>query len=232
MKYAIIISGNYRTWDQCKTSFVETFANLDFDLFISTYNLRYDYHPYIKSRLGDAGDELVSLNKICDSLSEFSLCGVSYESSQVVQDIYHDKFAPNFRNIGNPTFAQVRKLRLAGDLIKNHEERQNFKYDIIIKTRFDLQYYPIDFTRQSANSIIFDSGNVYPNDCIYITARDNMFNLFETMHDEFYTQQDSESHRDPPHGLLRSAIRYHNLEELPAKIMRCVVRKGNIYQSY
>jgi len=232
MKYAIVISGNYRTWDQCKPSFKETFADLDFDLFVSTYNLRYDYHPYIKSRLGDASDEVISLNKICDSLSDFNLQGISYESSQVVDEIDHNKFAPNFRTIGNPTYAQVRKLRIASDLIKKHESAQNFKYDVVIKTRFDLQYNPIDFTKQTANSVIFDRGNVYPNDCIYITARDNMFNLFETMHSEFYTQQNPNSHRDPPHGLLHAAIKHHGLEERPAAIMRCVVRKGNIQQSY
>jgi hypothetical protein len=46
MKTAIILVGNVRTWEECKENFITTFGG-DVDIFVSTYNKQYAYHPCV-----------------------------------------------------------------------------------------------------------------------------------------------------------------------------------------
>lgn len=232
MKYAILISGNFRTWEQSKSSFLNAFGELDADIFLSTYDLRFDYHPFIKLKIGDQSDVLVDKETIIGSFNDMKLRGINYEPSAVVNTIDHSQFVENFRNIGNPTFAQMRKLQQGANLIKSYENQNQFKYDIIIKTRFDLAYNKIPFDQNFDNIIVFDRGNVYPNDCVYISSRNNMLSIFDIMYNEFFHQTDLGSHLHPPHGLLHAAVKRLGLIESALPIMQYVIRKNGLLQHY
>ena len=49
-------------------------------------------------------------------------------------------------------YSQIRKVNLCNDLKKEWEKDYNFKYDIVIKTRFDIYYQGLlNLENQTAN---------------------------------------------------------------------------------
>jgi hypothetical protein len=76
--------------------------------------------------------------------------------------------------------------------------------------------------------IIIDSGNVFPNDCFFMTNRDAAVKIAEFMMEEFFNPKYEDSAERPPHQMFLNAIKHNNLDVDVQKIMNCVVRQNQI----
>lgn len=232
MKVAVITIGNVRTWDQCKENFKKTFSFLKPDYFMSTYDLQYNYHPYIKGVISYDEDFILPKKQILESFSDLTPKDVSIEVWNVVNQFIESenkKFDESMKNIDS-CYSQYRKLKLTLQMVKDQEERQGFKYDFIIKTRFDIIHKPF-FPVSDEKEILIDSGNVFPNDCFFMANRDSVFEMSDFMYNEFYKPTKEDSGKNPPHGLLLNAINNSNLKIRSEKIMDHVIR-ATMIQKY
>ena len=227
MKTAIILVGNIRTWDECKQSFDETFNHLNPDIYVSTYNLQYDHHPFIKGRIGDFDDCTLTNDQIAQKFNGFNVKGFCIENEvNITEDV--KRMHPSLKDL-DICYRQYRKFNIGIQMMKHFET--DGKYDCVIKTRCDMIYDKFQIPDFS-NDIIIDSGNVFPNDCILITNRDKMVEISNFMLNEFFNMKYSDSNSNPPHGLLLNAIRDSGLNIIKQKIMNCVVRKGGKREYY
>jgi hypothetical protein len=227
MKTAIILVGNIRTWDECKYSFHETFDHLNPDIFVSTYNLQYDHHPHIKGKIQDFDDCILTNDQISSMFNGFNVKGFCIEKEvNISEDL--KRMNSNMSDL-EICFKQYRKFNIGIQMMKHFEKDE--KYDCVIKTRCDLIYNKFDIN-DIQNTVIIDSGNVFPNDCIFISSRDNMISISNAMLNEFFDFNNEESNQNPPHGLLLGAIRQFGLNIESQQIMNCVVRKGGKRDNY
>lgn len=231
MKTAILFTGNIRTWNQTKEFFIKAFDKFDYDTFVSTYNLQYGYHPHIKGVIGNFEDNKIEEKNIKDLLTDINLKNLFVEDF----DEYNKKtfeLTEGARSLDKNCYGQFRKLVQAFDMMKQYENENNFKYDYIIKTRFDLvyenEYQPVN----SENCLVVDSGNVFPNDCIYGITRNSFEKIVQFMNDEFFNSIYKDSFNNPPHGLLLNACKHNNITIQKQKLMNFVLRKGNLAQKY
>ena len=52
MKTAVLLTGHYRTFDQCKETLIpELTKKFNPDFFVNTYIERYNYHPYVAAAI-------------------------------------------------------------------------------------------------------------------------------------------------------------------------------------
>jgi hypothetical protein len=63
-------------------------------------------------------------------------------------------------------------------------------YDVVIKTRCDLIYNSIDLSNVN-DCVIIDKGNVFPNDCVIATTRDNFVKIVDKAIKELYDGDDA-----------------------------------------
>lgn len=231
MKTAILIIGNVRTWKTCKDNFKESFGHLDPDVFVSTYDLQYGYHPAVQSSIGDSSDNILSTDEIRNLFSDINVVDLTIENSKNANNHYNEvEYAlhPNFRNHPH-TYLQYRKLRLATLAMEKAEQEKSIVYDTVIKIRADICHFKFDCNVQD-NQAIVSYGNVYPNDVIFATKRDSFVKLTKFFMSEFYKPLYEESHLKPPHNLLLCGFNYCGLEVRQENLMQYVVRKtGNQY---
>jgi hypothetical protein len=241
-KTAIILNGNIRTWQQTKDSFKKVFAPLEPDVYLSTYDMQFSYHPYIqKSVVNDDTDNILTEGQIINMFTDINLKDFMIESSNVVSELNtmdNQKMDPSMKSSDN-TYAQIRKLRLGLNLIKNEEDRFKFRYDYIIKTRCDLIYDPnmencwdVILKNADEGNIIVSTGNIFPNDCIYVGQRDDIMKMVDFMYYEFFRPIFKDSNKQPPHGLLANAAKVAQCNINQAHFIDYVLRKGNLVQYY
>lgn len=212
MKTAIILVGNVRTWDICKESFIETFCDLNADIFITTYDIKYSY-TYGAHLLGE--DLLLTENEIRQSISDLNVKSLLVENTEYVNNLVNIEqpkwHQPNLPDVWfKSSYSQYRKIKTGIDLMIEYENNNKIKYDCIIKTRFDVTYNPIDFV-DLENNIIVGNCTTPPTDCIIISTRDNIINITDFVINEFYTPIYEDSWERPPHVLLENAVKNFNL---------------------
>jgi hypothetical protein len=135
-------------------------------------------------------------------------------------EINNDDFSINMRNIDS-CYHQFNRISKILNFVEKYEIEYG-KYDLIVKTRLDLKYYGKLSQYLNIDNFIYTStGNGDPNDIILITKRDDFSNIINGIMSEFYNQLDSNSHLNPPHGLLQSMLnkyqlgnRAHNISEI------------------
>lgn len=225
MKLAILLTGNIRTWDQTKKSFLDNFSHLRPDVYVCTYEQRYGYHPHIKGVINDHEDYIMSHEEISNHFNSVAkvirLCTPIDDTIRA--QVHHD-----FRDSDN-TVGQVLRLNECIDLMLEHS---NTTYDVVIKSRCDLLYEPVDFNIDLNSNVLIDSGNVFPNDCFYATTQANMINIARFMANEIVAPQYNDSHLQAPHQLLHNAVVGSGLSFTQQKIISGVLRKGNKVQTY
>jgi hypothetical protein len=226
MKVAVLLVGYVRTWELCKSNFINTFSHLSPDVFVSTYNLQYGHHPVVQNRIGDSTDVYLADETIYQLFKDISAkVTIAKPIAREIIESLH----PNFRSI-IPSYGQIVNLINTLNLLADN-------YDIVIKTRCDLIYNSQQFYRMTNfdklnNMIIVDSENVFPNDCIFISTQFNMRRIAEFMLNEFTTPKFSDSHQSAPHKLLYNAINDNQLHIDKQKLIHSVVRKGGIEHLY
>jgi hypothetical protein len=227
MKTAIILLGHVRTWEKTKESFISTFSNLNADIFVSTYDRQYGYHPYIRGVTNYHGDEVLSEPTIESLFSGLS----SNVYVDVTEAEMMDKYISQQQSIINPSMrgiqssmAQFIKLKHAIDNLIEVENEKNIKYDYIIKTRCDILYEnDLNFSIDN-NQVLVDSCNVFPNDCFIMADRNSFIEISNFMVNEFYHFTNPTSNEKPPHTLLLNAFNNSSLNIVSKKIMKSVMR--------
>lgn len=227
MKVAVLLVGNMRTLDRCIPSINEFLSGLDADIFVSTYDLRYGYHPCVRQSTGFISDQILSgeeVEKLVEPLSPL----------QIVIDEHETYFTRKALEVGGGfhlheygSLMQVFKMEDALSLILERESSLGFRYDALIKTRFDLTYLgkaPMDMV--SDNTIIVDRGNVFPNDCVLLGSRCAMERMIRQMAFICRTTKDrsNDATTEIPHGILTYAAQNEDLKFLETGIIRGVVR--------
>lgn len=239
MRTAIILNGNIRTWKDTKKSFTNFFKDLDYDVFLSTYNLQYQYHPHIQNVINDTGDVLLSNQEVISQIDDVvNLKKYHVEDASSIArliDQESHKFHVAMRG-SNTSYAQYRKFKLGTSLVNAYEAENKFAYDFIIKTRCDLVYndnFTLDLENMNPLDIWVDKGNVFPNDCIIIGSSYEMKRMSNFMYDEFYKPYyPATSNLNAPHGLLKNAAFRNCLTITSLPLIDHVLRKDGKVQKY
>jgi len=210
---AIILSGNIRTWELCKDSFINTFNGLNPDIFVSTYDRKYEYHPYIKSQLPPFDEVILSNDDIISFLSELNVVYTEIENSAIIDrmvEIRSLSFNENMTNIDS-CYKQFRKIQNCTKKIIKYENENDFKYDYIIKARFDTPFNNTDVFPSDDTKVLINNVAVQPSDWFISSKRDNFINVIDFMMNEFYEFKYHNSNDRPPHQLFQNAINHNNL---------------------
>ena len=212
MKTAIILVGNIRTWDTCKQSFINTFRDLNADIFITTYDIKYSY-TWGGHLSGE--DYILNEHEIKQCVSDLNVKSILIENTEYINglvDIEQPKwYHPNLPEVWfKSAYSQYRKIKTGLDLMVEYENSNDIKYDCVIKTRFDITHNPINFVDLKSN-VIIGSCTTPPTDCIIISNRDNVINITDFAINEFYNPIYENSWERPPHVLLENAVKNSNL---------------------
>lgn len=233
MRLAIILTGHIRTWEKTKDSFVKSFSKFNPDVFLTTYDKKYGFAPYIRDLTKYYEDEDISEEQIRTMFDGINLVNLTVDSSEEM-DKYIDKIKDDikikYENIAS-FYPQFYKLRREFDVLREYEKLHNFNYDVIIKTRCDLVYN--DFGAElTPNNVLIDKGNVFPNDVILISTRNNMEKIIKFIPDEFFNPKNlSLSGQWPPHSIVNAAFQNANLIPVQLDIVDYVARM-NLNQKY
>jgi hypothetical protein len=197
MLIAICISGFLRTWEFTKKSFMEQFLkdkNNTYHIFIHTYvqNL-YEF-------TANKEDVILDLDEIKKLFEGLDLKILTIEDrDKILPSIY--KKADKYKHISNfnlqqkessdaksisipigvRTFDHLRKLHLCNENRKIFEKENNIKYDLVVKTRFDLLYFNSpNWSECLDNKLHFDYGSTFgfPNDTLAIVKPEIMDNFY------------------------------------------------------
>jgi len=226
MRTAILIIGHVRTWSECRDNFIDAFRHLNPDVFVSTYDLKFNYHPAQQGWMAGQSDSYMSDGEIISLFSGINLIGLDVEDIRKVVNEYEfikSDLNPNFQTEMN-TYLQYKKIKRAIEMLKMVEEQNGYKYDTIIKIRSDIHHNKFEYQIDDKHVIISD-GNVFPNDVIFAMSRDNFIKVSDFFVSEFYNPIYSDSHLKAPHNLLLRGFEYIGVDVLEKNLMKYVVRK-------
>lgn len=169
MRIAVLIAGHIRTWEYCKENFLNTIIQdgYDVDVFIDTYDevYRTDYPVRNENslRLNRSSSEILNL-----------MDGLPVKYFNVEPEICVEA-----------EYQQIRKLRQLYLAFEDYEYSFNMKYDLCIKTRFDIQLkqkldYEFLYSKKD-ELFIADTKSVnvgrFQNDLFCVTGR-RVFNQY------------------------------------------------------
>lgn len=239
MKTAIIINGHIRTWEKCKDSFISSFGDLDVDIFVSVYDKQFGYAKYIQDIQNFHEDKDLTPEEIIQMFNGFNvksfIIDKTEDTMQLIENEKKDiKLVFNTEKHGegifNSVYPQYRKLYNIKSEIINYENENNFKYDRIIKTRTELMYDD-NILKRSMNimndyEFLIDSGNVMPNDVMFISNRDNAFAVIDFIYNEFFNPiYPEESVSWPPHSILNAALMHNRIGVIKRRLIKHVERE-------
>jgi hypothetical protein len=210
MKIAILLCGHVRSWDKCKESFLNSLK--DTDIFIHTYNTVLNYHPYISQTKNIINNKsTLSTPEIVD------LIGLDIKKIVVEDD--NSIFIPSDKVIADDIYCQYRKNFLCNNLRLDYEKENNFEYDIVIKTRFDIVYsVGLDYILKVIDDIktyiyISNGPSIYPCDQIFICSSENMNILCNSLLDIKPDDNNFNNIIHGPHEWVLTKIK--NIKQLP-----------------
>lgn len=208
MKVAVLLTGNFRTWPKTKKSFMKFIGDNEVDLYIDTYDVRFMYHPAVECSLPDFNEEFLDLDLLRHYFSNFNLVDLnlrSFERSKI--DFENLRLAEKFKNYHNNCYMPINNTLEALSKIKMHELHSCAEYAFVVKTRFDA-LYDIKLSKLSIGNrqIVYNVGNVSPNDWLFIGTSTDLIKMYEAAHKEFFNPVYDNSHIDPPHGIFREVM--------------------------
>lgn len=185
MKIAILLCGHMRSWNECKTYFKETFlkSSHDVDIFVHTYNQVLKYHFYVKQTLDNHTEISISDGQLTNMIA-LPMKNIVIEDQNDVDPIIMAEYDKH--PIENDIYSQYRKFYLCDKLRLDYEKQHNVKYDVVIKTRFDISYSitldQILASIHDINKIYISSGpSVYPCDQIFVSSGERITDLAEKL---------------------------------------------------
>jgi len=121
MKIAVLLPGHIRAWDYCKQNFIDTICdtNHQIDVFVDTYNdvFRNDYSLHRENEIN-----IIKNDEQIQSL--FS--GINVVDFKIEKQLS-----------GNSEEMQIRKILKILSTYEEYENK-NGKYDLVIRSRFDI----------------------------------------------------------------------------------------------
>lgn len=205
-KVAILLCGYIRTWEKCLPSFLKFMSTVDYDIFIHTYTITKNFHPYIETihnitnnmdqytqseiinRLGVPYKGLVIENELnfIDEVKQVENKNIDcYQWPNYSE--YDDLQILKGKGISIRTYLQYRKFKLCNEMRKKYEVSNNVTYDFIIKSRMDLNYSEVSpslldlLYNTKTGKILTSSSNNQPNDHIYICLPEDIDKLLACM---------------------------------------------------
>ena len=120
MKIAILLPGHLRTFSKCKQNFMDNVLNGDhqFDIFVATYY-----------NIDCRGGNVLTMDEINELLKDLNV-----KKLVITND---DKLKITDESQGDHS-PQYRIIKRVNNLKSQYEQENNFKYDLVVKTRFDL----------------------------------------------------------------------------------------------
>jgi hypothetical protein len=250
LKIAICISGHLRTWNQTKEIFKNYLLddNSDIDIFIYTYNRQNNkqYSKVVNAEYSfdqNPNNEELLINNpqiLSDEEIKCLLQDIPVKKMIITNDVPilsndDEKFIKiiDKRKVDaywlstRGSFNSFQSIHECNLLRQSFENENNIKYDVIMRTRFDILYYKkIDWTniykRLNEKTLILGFGSTFgsPNDMTAI-ALDNVMdkycNEFLNIKQLFSTAEYSKS-SFVMHTLLKSVIDKNKLELLHFQI--------------
>ena len=123
MKIAICIYGNISLWEYTKDSFKNILCNnIDADIFVSTYTQKQPSYTE---------------NDIINMFKDINLKGIIIEDRESILNTFNENI---LNNDILKKYEKHRQLYICNDIKKKYEHENNFKYDIVIETSFDVIY--------------------------------------------------------------------------------------------
>ncbi len=206
-RIAVVVAGNLRTWSECQNQ--EWMS--EYDVFVSTYFCKYNYHPFIQSQLGPHEEEYLSHNDVIKAVEKR---GVSWKCVEIATTERSEKeasFHPQMREIYHGYY-QYLCVQRGLEMVRDHEERNGFKYDLIIRTRCDATYSSDQEWLSSLSEMKRDEGILnqsghQPCDWFLVLPRDLMFDLCKYVLAQYFHPENEMCWQKPPHGLLENFLK-------------------------
>jgi protein YibB len=137
MKSALLLTGNLRTFYNCLETFTNIIIKFNPDIYIILSANQFEYHPYQRNKLKlDFENDIDKHNVflLFDLIPNFIINIKHFEIKPTVTNVLNDHDS----NLGIDLYNQYLKFNNGMKVIIDFEEKNNLKYDYIIKTRFDL----------------------------------------------------------------------------------------------
>lgn len=222
---ATILCGNVRTYKDCKG---KEWLKLH-DLFISTYREKYNFHPYNQEKYNFYDEEEVKE----EDFKDLPYLGLVWnDDHKKNKDMIISTFDPVMKEINHGWF-QYDCFEKGLELMREYEKAHHFKYDIIIKTRFDLDYpdnFPTIFDDDLGRKIYINSEGVRPSDFIFIGSRDLIDQIPKGLMKEYFKPSSEICLDTPPHGILRHYLSDKKFDAIPLGIIHNVEKKPEKYK--
>lgn len=181
MKIALCLSGLVRNYHECKESHIYFFIEkLNADVFIHTwskvgssqlphwYNDGYTLEKHresIKNQQDTNGQQIVEVYSPKNIEIEYPDIDYFYQNFNY-QTSTNEKYYYFFN-----TIMMHYSIKKSNNLRKTYEKIHNFKYDIVIRCRFDLFFEKADLSFKNLKDCI-------ENDTIYLPPNENTDNIF------------------------------------------------------
>jgi hypothetical protein len=223
MKTAILLIGPIRTWANCKQNFNEIFGHLNPDVYVNTYYSQYEYHPAVRQDTNFYDEVYLNDNQIHKMFNEVNIKNINIDHLNVYSKKCRSKIDAKFLNSIQNLY-QYFKILDTFQIIYNQEILMGCKYDCIIKTRCDIILNKFVNNLDLNKNILIDDGNLYPNDCLFMTSRDAAVNIINYIISEIKCVTDLTNLDRMPHNLFGNAILKSNLNIITHKWMDHVKR--------
>jgi hypothetical protein len=224
MKTAVLLNGNYRTFDRCSIEFLDKFKHLSPDYFINTYDVRYMYHCCIKNALNFHGEETIDVN----SFSDFKYKDILVDSYSGMVRWFDEEILPTIHPAmileNGSSYLQLIKWKKGLNMIND--------YDVVILSRFDVipnSIENLDFTNIKNKVIMNKCSMGFANDQILISTKENLIKIIDFMISEFHNFTIDSSRNTIPHNLMKNAICGSDIiHEEHSQLLHCILRENNI----
>lgn len=239
MKIAVLLTGNVRTFNECKSNILSEFSSLKPDYFISTYDTAFQYHPCVKGSLNFNEEYVLPDSEIYNLFNEFSPKRIIIDKESEMNDYFQNErynFSGGMLGCDPSHFLQFYKIKRGLDQILEYETLLGIEYDIIIRSRLDLIIKNISTINLDnlEDSIIVGYNNPEStqsvlNDQLFLSTQKNMIVVVDSILAEFYHQSHVLSATAFPHGVFQAGIELNNLNVKKESIAEALVRVNNRY---
>lgn len=178
MKVAICVSGHVRDYESFLPGLKKLKDHFNADLFIHSYKLRGNDIRFAFG--GETQSEKIDYNKIVGILDP-----KLYEFTEELEpfDFLKGRFyAEQKMFLTEPHYKMIYKMWCCNELKKQYENENNFKYDLVIRTRFDLSYKEYNLSNPNPNKILFAAkadDKRFMTDTCFACSSENMDKMME-----------------------------------------------------
>jgi hypothetical protein len=190
-KLAIIFCGYIKNWEQSKKSFIDNILNTVYpvipDIFIHTYDNTYSTTEiYYMTQFTLLSNDIIYPKSVFIEPNDMTEC-IKDEMSELLHDIDH--------SIGDETtlyetVKTIKKIYTGYKALEDYEKTNNYNYDIVMFTRFDIEYTsPLCLNNINDNNTLYLYNTESPEPCdevaigfknaisTYVSRYETIFNL-------------------------------------------------------